>query len=394
MKRSLLVFMVLVMAAALAYLYWPTATERSSERYSLQGLLGGDSAGYDQAKRVQPLDFPTDHGAHPGFRSEWWYLTGNLLADDGTRYGFQFTIFRFALAPQPGKSDSSWATRQAYMAHFALTDIDSGRIHTFERFSRGALGLAGAEGAPFRVWLDNWKLASEGESLFPWQLQVDEDDISLKLEIRTDKPLVLQGEQGLSRKGPESGNASYYYSYTRLAATGQLSLADKQLHVEGTAWLDREWSTSVLSPEVKGWDWFSLQLDDGSDLMLYQLRTDHGIVEEFGAGKLVSADGGSQSLSGSEFQLEPMAYWRSPQTRIRYPIRWRIRIPAKRIELIATAAIPNQELDLSVRYWEGALTVQGAQQELPVSGVGYLEMTGYGAERGTLGRSALQESRR
>lgn len=386
MKRWAVTLSVLLLLAAAAYSLWPSAPEPSSERYSLQGLLGGDSGGYAHADHVRQFHFPADHGAHPDFRSEWWYLTGNLMADDGTQYGFQFTIFRFALAPQPREGRSDWGTRQAYMAHFALTDIDGGRIHAFERFSRGALGLAGATGEPFRVWLDDWELASRGDELFPWRLQVAQDEVGLSLDVSALKPLVLQGERGLSRKGPEPGNASYYYSYTRLAAEGELRLGDKRLHVDGSAWLDREWSTSVLSPDVQGWDWFSLQLDDGSDLMLYQLRTEQGIVEAFGAGMHVAEDGSSQPLSGGDFQLEPTADWVSPHTRTRYPTQWRIRIPSLQIELTATAAIPGQELDLSVRYWEGALRLQGKRQGQPVGGVGYMELTGYGAKRGVRGR--------
>jgi predicted secreted hydrolase len=386
MTRWAPILAVLLVLAAAAYGLWPAAPERPGERYSLQGLLGGDSGGYAHADSVRQFHFPADHGAHPDFRSEWWYLTGNLAADDGTRYGFQFTVFRFALSPRPREGRSAWGTRQAYMAHFALTDIDGGRIHTFERFSRGALGLAGATGEPFRVWLDDWELASEGEALFPWRLQVAEEEVSLSLDIATLKPLVLQGDRGLSRKGPEQGNASYYYSYTRLAAEGELRLGEKRLHVGGSAWLDREWSTSVLSPEVRGWDWFSLQLDDGSELMLYQLRTEQGIVKAFGAGMHVPASGPSQPLSGADFQLKPTAHWVSPHTRIRYPVQWRVRIPPLQTELTVTAAIPDQELDLSVRYWEGALKVQGTRQGQPVGGVGYMELTGYGTERGVRGR--------
>lgn len=386
MKRWGLTLSILLLLAVAAYSLWPAAPERPGERYSLQGLLGGETTGYAHADRVRQLQFPADHGAHPDFRSEWWYLTGNLEADDGTRYGFQFTIFRFALSPQPRQGSSAWGTRQAYMAHFALTDISGRRIHTFERFSRGALGLAGATGGPFRVWLDDWQLASAGTEFFPWRLQVAEQGLNLELSITTDKPLVLQGEEGLSRKGPELGNASYYYSYTRLAAEGELQLKGKRLGLTGTAWLDREWSTSVLSPDVKGWDWFALQLDDGSDLMLYQLRTAEGIVEAFGAGMYVAADGSSQPLSGSDFQLEPISHWLSPHTQIRYPVRWRVRIPALQTELTLDAAIPDQELVLSVRYWEGALAITGRRRGQPVGGVGYMELTGYGAEQGVRGR--------
>lgn len=386
MKRWGLILLGLLALAAVAYYLWPTAPESSAMRYSVQGLLGGERDDYAVADRVRAFQFPQDHGAHPEFRSEWWYLTGNLTADDGRRYGFQFTIFRFALTPQPRQGRSQWGTNQVYMAHFALTDIDGERIHTFERFSRGALGLAGATGDPFRVWLDDWELAADDCGDFPWRLQVATENIALRLAITSRKPVVLQGDRGLSQKGPEPGNASYYYAYTRLAAEGELQLQDQHFRVSGSAWLDREWSTSLLSPEVQGWDWFSLQLDDGSELMLYQLRTSDGIVREFGAGAFVPAQGAAQPLSGLDFELQPLAHWTSPKTRIRYPVQWQARIPALQIELTATAVIPDQELDLSVRYWEGALDIQGQRQAKPIGGVGYMELTGYGSERALRGR--------
>ncbi|HEX5514725.1 MAG TPA: lipocalin-like domain-containing protein [Gammaproteobacteria bacterium] len=380
MKRFAIAALFVVALAAIAYGLWPRSQQQAGGGFSVQGLLGGNLQGYARADAVRPFSFPADHAAHPDYRSEWWYLTGNLQADDGRRYGFQFTIFRLALAPEPRVGTSAWGTRQAYMGHFAITDISAGRIHAFERFSRGALGLAGAEAEPVvRIWLDDWQLAAAQGDSFPWLLQAAEGDTALQLRLTPRKPLVLQGEQGLSRKGPEPGNASYYYSYTRLAADGELSLGGQRLKVTGSAWLDREWSTSLLSPEVRGWDWFSLQLEDGSELMLYRLRTASGIVEAFGAGIYVPADGPPQRLSGQDFLLEPTAHWTSPHTKTRYPTGWRARVPALGAELAITAATADQELDLSVRYWEGAVDVAGRLGKQPVKGVGYMELTGYGS---------------
>lgn len=377
MKRWLLLGGLLALVG-LGYGLWLRYQAPAEDGFSVQGLLGGELEGYARADRIRPLRFPADHGAHPDYRSEWWYLTGNLEDESGRRYGFQFTIFRLALSPQPRPGPSAWGTRQAYMGHFAVTDVAAGKIHAFERFSRGALGLAGGQAQPFRVWLDDWELRAQEGQAWPWLLQATEDGVGLQLQLEARKPLALQGEQGLSRKGPEPGNASYYYSFTNLAAAGELRLGEQRLKVSGSAWLDREWSTSLLSPDVQGWDWFSLQLKDGSELMLYQLRTKDGIAEEFGAGLLVPASGAPRLLSGQDFQLEPIGHWTSPKTKTTYPTAWRVRLPSLQGELQVIAATPDQELDLSVRYWEGAVDVRGRLGQQAVQGVGYMELTGYG----------------
>lgn len=378
MRRLGPVVLLATVALVAAYLIWPVPTDDGEEGFSLQNLLGGSPSGYAQADVVRQFDFPADHGPHPDFRSEWWYVTGNLRSRDGRRFGFQFTLFRFALAPHAVARRSDWGTRQAYMAHFAVTDAASGRIHAFERFSRGALGLAGAELDPVRVWLDDWQLGGNGDA-FPAMLTAAEDDVALRLSLAPRKPLVLQGEDGLSRKGPEPGNASYYYAYTRLGARGELRLGGQEFAVEGTAWLDREWSTSALSPGVEGWDWFALQLDDGSDLMVYRLRTGQGGASPFSAATYVSPDGTVRRLAADEFELTPVGHWLSPATGVRYPVRWRLRIPKLTTDLGVAAVFDDQELDLSVRYWEGAVDVDGSVNGRQVDGVGYMELTGYGA---------------
>jgi predicted secreted hydrolase len=377
-RRYWLVVVLVLLAAVLAFLLWPRPPSApASEGFSLQGLLGGDASGYARAASPRPFQFPADHGPHPDYRSEWWYLTGNLRSADGRRFGFQFTVFRSALSPAERGGESAWATRQAYMGHFAVTDVEGGTIYGFERFSRGATGLAGAQAQPFRVWLEDWQLA--GDDGFPWTLHAAEDDVGLTLRVVPRKPLVLQGDQGLSQKGPEPGNASYYYSYTRLAAEGELRLGDRRFEVEGTAWLDREWSTSALSPDLAGWDWFALQLDDGSDLMLYRLRSRQGEASPFSAATYVPPSGTPVHLGADDFRVEPVAYWISPETGTRYPVQWRLQIPSLAIDLNVAAAVADQELDLAVRYWEGAVDVSGHLGDRRTKGVGYMELTGYGA---------------
>ena len=263
------------------------------------------------------------------------------------------------------------------MAHFAVTDGASETFHAFERFQRDGAGLAGARADPFRVWLDDWSMTSTGSQPFPVRLQAQEQGIGIDLTLRPTKPRVLQGNQGLSKKGPGAGNASYYYSYTRLATEGQLVLKADTLSVTGQSWLDREWSTSALGPEQEGWDWFSLQLGDGRDLMYYQIRQQDGTPSPYTEGVLVAEDGTTTRLDPSDVELEVTDRWESPRGGT-YPAGWRLRIPGEDLSLRITPHFNDQELDVSVRYWEGAVRVDGAVDGQSITGQGYVEMTGYG----------------
>ena len=340
--------------------------------------LGGEAhAGYQRAEQPRPFQFPADHGPHPTFRNEWWYLTGNLADATGRAFGYQFTLFRIALTPDAPPTDSPWRTRHLYMAHFALTDVTGQRHLSFERFSREALGLAGAQAEPFRVWLEDWSLHGTPTHFFPLHLRVREGDLRLDLTLSTGKPLVMQGDRGLSQKSAEPGNASYYYSYTRLPTAGSVQLQGQQFTVNGSSWLDREWSTSALGPQQTGWDWFALQLDDGRDLMFYRLRHQDGSMDRFSSGILVATDGQVRRLSGDQVELKPLTDWTSPVTGDRYPAAWQLRLPADALDLTITPKLADQEMRLTVRYWEGAVTVRGHSQGQPISGQGYLEMTRY-----------------
>lgn len=340
---------------------------------------GADSAGYSRAEAPRVFRFPRDHGPHPGFRTEWWYLTGNLRGSGGDPFGFQLTFFRSALRPEPPGGASAWRTNQVYMGHFAVTDGAGDAFHAFERFSRGAMGLAGARASPFRVWIGDWDVRGEasGESPFPMLLKAAGDDVVLDLRLWPLKPLVLQGEEGLSRKGPGEGNASYYYSFTRLRAEGKVVLPRGAIRVEGTAWMDREWSTSALAPGQVGWDWFALQLDDGLDLMYYQLRREDGSASPLSAGRWVEPDGAHRALASSDVRLRVTERWRSPLDAAVYPSGWRLEVPAEELVLRVTPLLPNQELDLTFRYWEGAVRVEGKRKGKAVGGRGYVELTGY-----------------
>lgn len=337
-------------------------------------VLGGDNReGFARASGPRDFLFPQDHGPHPAYRNEWWYITGNLQSEDGREFGFQVTFFRIALQPKVIDSASAWRTNQIWMAHAALSDLNQGEHLAYERFARQGVGLAGATAEPFRVWLEDWQLqAEEGSDV--WSLQLTSEGFDLTLSFSPLSPVILQGNGGLSQKSDELGNASYYYSIPRLQADGQLETRDEAMTVTGLAWLDREWSTSVLGPEQAGWDWFSLQLQDGRNLMYYQLRRKDGSIDPHSAGSLSDAEGLKQSLGPEQMSLTPMSYWQSGERR--YPIEWRMQLRSEPHPWRVRALLAEQEMNLGVRYWEGAVEVidQVTDQAL---GRGYLEMAGY-----------------
>ena len=347
-------------------------------------LGAGAPAGFARATAPRALEFPRDHGPHPEFRTEWWYYTGNLRAADGSAFGFQLTFFRTALAPDAPARTSAWATRQVYLSHFALTDVGGGRFRAWSRAGREALGLAGARAAPYRVWVDTWAAEADGagaprpEAEAPAvRLRAAEDGAAIDLALEPGKPAVLQGEAGLSRKGPEPGNASFYYSLTRMPARGAVQLGADRVAVEGEAWMDHEWSTSALSPDLAGWDWFALQLDDGRDLMLYRLRPRDGGASPFSAGTLVERDGRSRALAAGDVSVEALGRWTSRRTGTTYPAGWRISWPAGDLVVDLAPRLADQELDVGLRYWEGAVIARGTARGRPVGGHGYVELVGY-----------------
>lgn len=344
------------------------------------GLLSGEDAldGYARITGPRDVDFPADHGAHPDYRHEWWYVTGNLYAGDGRRFGYQLTFFRFNLAPEMAQRRAALATNQVWMAHLALTDADGERFLHAERLARGGAGLAGAEPEPFRVWLEDWRLeGGRGADPTPFRLQAATAEFGLSFELQADKPLVLQGERGYSRKGDDPGNASFYYSWTRLATRGEIRLDGEVLPVTGQSWMDREWGTSTLTEEQQGWDWFSIQLDDGRDIMFYHLRLADGGIEPRSKGLLVEADGSYRVLDLDAVDLQARRYWDSPQGDARYPVAWRMRIAEEDLDLRLEALLDDQELRGGFRYWEGAIDVHGEAAGSPVQGHGYAELTGY-----------------
>ncbi|MBF6647951.1 lipocalin-like domain-containing protein [Methylobacter sp. BlB1] len=340
-------------------------------------VLSESDKGFARALKPRKFSFPLDHGAHDQYRTEWWYFTGNLSSAEGRRFGYELTFFRFALSPDAPASKSAWRSNQVYMAHLTLTDAGKDRFYTDERFSRAANGLAGASDKQYRVWLYDWSASARDSTDFPLRLSAKSDEFAIDFMLTPMKGPVFQGEDGLSRKSDEPGNASYYYSYTRLATEGSVRIGDTLFSVIGNSWMDREWSTSSLSKEQAGWDWFALQLSDGSELMFYQLRRKDGRVDRNSSGSIVLADNVKVPLTAQDAAIEVLATWTSPHSKIRYPSSWRLSVPGQRLELDVVPLINDQELNVSVRYWEGAVSIKGTKNGRPVSGQGYVELTGY-----------------
>jgi predicted secreted hydrolase len=339
-----------------------------------------------QALVPREWSFPRDDGAHPDYRTEWWYFTGNLADPEGALYGYQLTVFRVGLRHVPTETNP-WSVRDVYLAHFALTDVNSARFAYADRTSRAGPGLAGAALSGLDVWVLDWSARSDGGTI---RLRARTANMELDLALVPRKPVVLQGDQGLSRKGPAPGQASYYASLTDLATSGRVRTqpGGKLVPVAGTSWFDHEFGSNQLAEDQAGWDWFSLHLSDGSDLMLYLLRRKDGTVEPASSGTLVGPEGSARHLTLDEFSADPVDYWTSPHTGARYPSRWRIRVPRAGIDLTLRPLVVDQELvtggSTGVAYWEGAVAGDGAAGGEPVTCQGYVELTGYAGALGGL----------
>jgi predicted secreted hydrolase len=339
--------------------------------------LRQETSGFERAFGPIDVVFPEDHGPHPGFMTEWWYYTGNLATESGRHFGYQLTFFRRALAPEGNRPErsSAWATDQIYLAHFALTDIVPNDFHAHERFARGAAGLAGASSPPYKVWLHDWKVEQTARDTF--RLYAEQEDIKIDLRLRDIKGPVLQGNQGFSQKGPQPGNASIYISQTRLDTSGTIQIADQRFPVSGYSWMDHEFSTSALSEDQVGWDWFALQLDDGTELMVFNLRKEDGTIDPFSSGTYIDREGTTWPLAREDFSIEVLDTWRSPHSNALYPAQWRLSVPKLQLQLEIGPHLADQELNLTFIYWEGAVLINGEKAGTPVQGNGYVELTGY-----------------
>lgn len=333
---------------------------------------------FTRAEKPRVFVFPQDHGTHLDFQTEWWYFTGNLQADNGRSFGYQLTFFRRALSTQNQMAarTSDLAVDQIYMAHFTLTDVANNQFHPFQRLDRGDGKMAGATTDPYlHVWLADWQVNQIDGKQF--QLQAKEDGVQIDLVLTDQDGIVLQGENGLSRKSDVT--ASYYYSMPRLATTGTVQVDNQAYQVNGSSWLDHEFSTSALASDQVGWDWFALHLDDGKDIMLYTIRRADGTNDPYSSGSLVWKDQRPIQLAIDQFSITPLGTWKSPRSGALYPSGWRLSIPSREIDLTITPLIKDQELVLSFTYWEGAVSMDGTVNGIPVKGTGYVELTGYAA---------------
>ena len=346
------------------------------------------------------LVFPKDHGPHPEYGLEWWYYTGNLEDSSNRAFGFELTFFRRRQprpeGDEPSAEPSAWRTEQIWAAHCALTDIQGGVFHQHERTMRGALGLAGAE-LDNRTWrfnVKNWRIVL-GPAVHRLRARVP--DLRIDLDLRPSKGPVLHGQAGYSRKGSRPSSASCYVSFPRMEAAGRIRLKDRTFKVRGQAWMDHEFSSSLLEPDIEGWDWFGLQLDTGAEIMLFQLRREEGGRHPASAGSSIDPQGTVQQLRQADFDIEVLDVWQSPQTGIRYPSGWQLQIPILDLDLEIRPRLAEQEMltqaSSGMTYWEGSVTVAGRQGGTPVKGLGYVELTGYGRSVGVLGQRPEEASR-
>lgn len=322
-----------------------------------------DIAGFAIANKVLPIEFPRDHGEHLDFQTEWWYLVGVVEDEQQREFGFQFTLFRQALTPKT-TCDSVWRTGQIYMAHFAISDIALQEHTAFERFARGHAHLAGVAISPFRAFIEDWVLESVNDMNSSLELRAQDSGYGLDLTFELTKDPVLHGDDGLSWKSPT--NASYYYSIPRLETTGTLTTPEQSFSVSGNAWMDREWSTGILNPNYLGWNWLTIHLDDGRDLVLFNLVPKSNDVEVVPVGMLVDRDGNRTRLDSDEWRQQPIRFWRS------WPVSWELELGDSTFTI--EPAFDNQLMTTSVRYWEGVVYVLDGEQRV---GTGYLELTGY-----------------
>lgn len=328
--------------------------------------LGNQAEQFTPVTPGRKFAFPADHGPHPGFRIEWWYITANLKDEKGQDFGVQWTLFRNAL--RAGAQGSGWNDGTIWMGHAAVTSAT--RHYAAERYARGGVEQAGVKLAPFSAWIDDWSMSSDTSATDPLtslQLKAKGAQFAYQLQLTSTKPLVLQGQQGFSQKS-EQGQASYYYSQPYFQANGELTIDGKRYQVSGPAWLDREWSSQPLTANQTGWDWFSVHLDGGDELMLYRMRQKQG--EPYLTGTWISANGDTQQLHAKDISVEPLA--NTEVAGHKMPTRWSVKIPGKGLDITTEALNPKAWMGLQIPYWEGPITLSGSHK-----GVGYLEMTGY-----------------
>jgi predicted secreted hydrolase len=340
--------------------------DKAAHAQSFAGL-GEGAEGFSAVKPGRKFAFPADHGAHPNFRIEWWYLTANLVDSSGAAMGLQWTLFRQALTPGP--QAEGWANQQIWMGHAAVTRADTHRYS--EKFARGGIGQAGVDPEPFQAWIDSWQMRGldgmGAEQIAPLELNASGADFDYALRLQADRALVLQGDAGYSRKSLRE-QASYYYSQPFFKASGKVRIDDKPVEVHGQAWMDREWSSQPLAPDQSGWDWLSLHMTSGEKLMLYRLRQSDG--NNYASGNWILPDGANRQVASADVTMTPKNFAEIANRKL--PVIWDIAIPTIGLSIECIPLNAKSWMGTSFPYWEGPISFGGSHK-----GVGYLEMTGY-----------------
>ncbi len=372
---------MLLRSAEAADSNYAATTESAAEKAQAKDIT---QAQFKQALPGYRFSFPADHYSHDDYKTEWWYYTGHLNAKDKQKFGFELTFFRSGIKNEQAVKSGPWAVNNIYMTHFALTDINGKNFFHSEKLCRPGVGKAGASrysDKAFKAWTENWSLEAENGK---HHLLAREGEYKIDLVLDEGKAPVIHGLNGVSQKASCKGCASHYYSFTRMPLKGEITLPGKQLQVEGNAWMDHEFGSNQMTKEQKGWDWFSIQLNDQSELMLYVMRLKNGKLDENSSGTIVFPDGKYAHLKLSDYKIEASGKWQSPHTKAAYPTKWQIEIPSKNLVLLIEPEIQDQELASErpggISYWEGSCKVSGKKNGKEISGQAYVELTGYDRE--------------
>lgn len=376
-RKTHIFWLLALIAIGIGSFQWLQSNEpalRPQGGIPLAELLG-EREGFSRVEAPWSFSFPQDHGAHSHYRTESWHFTGHLASEQETHFGFQLGFFRVGLKPpEASPRPSAWGTKEIYRGHFALTDVSQERFYAFERFSRAALGLSGADSSPTRVWVENWRIQVLAGKNAGFRLQAAAQDVTMDLTVKSLKSPLLPN-------GDSSGQAGVFYSYqfTRLEAQGTIQQGNRIYPVKGLAWLDRAWGAVPVPAGPVVWDRFLLQLDDGRELLIFRLRRRDGSGTPINSGFLVDRAGKIQSFDSEALTIEILDYWESPRDGTPYPALWRFHLPAQGIDLRLTPAVADQELNLLLRYWGGLVQVRGQEKGKKIKGQGYVELIGYGA---------------
>jgi predicted secreted hydrolase len=340
--------------------------------------MSGEVSGFKKADSIRQFIFPKDHFAHNEYRTEWWYFTGNLFTQEGRRFGYQFTIFRNGILPGSESDSVVISQNSLYSIHIGISDIQNQKFYSYERYARALDGLAGSDETAKRIYIEGNEILfdfSNGAELPGFQVNSSTDDFKISFNLVPEKKMVLHGDKGLSKKSNKPGNASYYYSFTKLNTGGELTLQGEKFKFNGSSWMDREWSTSALESDQKGWDWFALQMEDGTELMYFRLRDSTGSTN-FQKGTLIQMDGSYDVFTGNDFKITPLQ--NAEIDGIKYPVEWEIKIIPLNFVFGVSVAMKNQVHPFRLRYYEGAINAFRKSGNEISKGVGYVELTGYG----------------